>query len=261
MEAAANDSRGLKASIPYRLKAAGIHLSLSAVVFLAALYLILVEWFPGFHFFVDGGWQGVRLMAAIDLVLGPLLTLVIFNPFKARKLIVFDLSCIGLAQIGALVWGFYAIHSQHPITVNYFEGTFYPVVAEPIKQEGGSIDDVRKLSDRTPALLYVGEVESEEERDRAALMELFGGVAEFEDPIRFREFAPNWDKVREGALDPDKRASEHAAFQHALPGFLAEYGGETEDYFYFVYFGRHEECTLAFSKDGNLLGAVGCAPY
>src|SRR5688572_13319035 len=133
----------LRRSLPVRFKAAGIHLGLSAIIFAVALYLILVEWYPGFHFGVDGGWRGVKIMAGVDLVLGPALTLIIFNPLKARKLIVFDLACIGLTQLAALVWGFYAIHSQRPVVVSFYEGVFISATEEPLKIEKYDVADLK----------------------------------------------------------------------------------------------------------------------
>ena len=43
---------------------------------------MLFEWFPDFYYAIDGGWEGMRLIIGVDLVLGPMLTLVVF---KARK--------------------------------------------------------------------------------------------------------------------------------------------------------------------------------
>ena len=248
-------------TLPQRFRAAGIHLGLSAVIFAAALYLILIEWYPGFHFSVDGGWQGVRIMAAVDLILGPLLTLIIFNPFKARKLIVFDLACIGLAQLGALAWGFYAIHSQHPVAVTYSDGEFYSVTAEPILSEAADLSLLSGLSDRQPALIYVAPPATEEEETRAALMEMMGTAMPHEDPFFFRAFAPHWGEVKSRAIDAETRAGNDPQFAQQLRDFIANRGGQVRDYFLFPFTGRYGVCTLAFDSSGQLLGAMHCQGY
>lgn len=254
-------NKGLRQSLPARLRAAGIHFSLSLLVFAVALYLILVRWYPGFHFTVDGGWQGVRIMAAVDLVLGPLLTLIIFNPFKARRLIVFDLACIGLAQTAALAWGFWAIHSQHPVSVNVSGGTFYSVTAEPIVAEKYPVSMLAELSDRRPALIYVAPPANEDEEARVAMLEMVGGVAEYEDPMRFKAFAPNWATVSAAAVTAEVRGKGHPEFAQELPAFLARNGGTAADYRFFPFTGRYGECTLAFSAAGEPLGAVACRKF
>lgn len=248
----------MRETIPHRLRAAGIHLGLSAVIFIVALYLILVQWYPGFHFTVDGGWQGVRIMVAVDLILGPMLTLIIFNPFKARKLIVFDLSCIGLIQLGALAWGFYAVHSQHPVAITYSDGEFYSVTAEPIKIEKAELSLLEGLSDRKPALVYVAPPANEDEETRAAMMEIMGTADVHEDPFFFRPFAPHWGAVQSRALDAEAQARGDAQFAQDLADFVAGRGGQAGDYFLFPYTGRYGACTLVFSASGDLLDAVSC---
>jgi hypothetical protein len=247
--------------LPSRLAAAGIHFSLSLVVFAIALYLILAHWYPGFHFAADGGWQGVRIMIGVDLVLGPLLTLVVFNPRKARHLIAFDLSCIGVTQVAALVWGFYAVHSQRPVAVSFHEGEFWSMTAAPLEIEGTEEGFLERLSNRAPALVYVRPPANEGEESRKALQAMVGGVADHEDPFFFEPFAPHWDEVQAKAVTAGARSRAHAPFAAALPRFLERNGGGAGDYRYFPYTGRHGECTLVFRPTGTLVDGIGCAPF
>jgi hypothetical protein len=252
----------LKRSLRTRLKAAGIHLSISLVIFAVALYLILFVWYPDFHFTVDGGWRGVRIMAGVDLVLGPLLTMIVFNPYKARKLIVADLSCIAVAQLGALVWGFYAVHSQRPVAVSYYEGAFLSVTAQPLAIEHQPADYANQFDDRRPPLVYVDPPKGDEEEARAALQELFGQVGFHEDPFFFRRLDEHWvQDVKPHAQAADQRATGNAAFAAELPQFLARHGGQAADYALFPYEGHDGSCTLAFRLDGTLVGALGCERY
>jgi hypothetical protein len=251
----------LRRSLPARLKAAGIHLGLSAVIFVVALYLILVQWYPGFHFGVDGGWRGVQIMAGVDLVLGPMLTLIIFNPFKARRLIAFDLSCIAVVQLAALAWGFYAVHSQRPVAVSFYEGAFLSLTAEPLKVEKQPADYGNQFSERRPPLVYVLPPANDEEETRAAMQELMGKVGFHEDPFFWRRLDQHWDDVRKRALTAEARGKDKPAFAAALPGFLAAHGGQAGDYVYFPYEGHDGSCTLAFRPDGTLVDALGCEPY
>ncbi|MCZ6669385.1 MAG: hypothetical protein O6932_12040, partial [Gammaproteobacteria bacterium] len=81
-----------KSSIVTKLKASSIHFSLSLIIFFILAYQIYYNWYPVPYFSVDGGWQGIRLIALVDLVLGPLLTFLIFDLTKSRRAIIFDLS-------------------------------------------------------------------------------------------------------------------------------------------------------------------------
>lgn len=251
----------LRQTWPTRLRASAIHLGISATIFFATLYLILAHWFPGFHFTVDGGWQGVRIMAAVDLVLGPALTLIIFNPLKARKLIAFDLTCIGLVQLAALVWGFYAIHSQRPLAMSFYEGGFWGVTAAPLKIEQYDLAQLAQMSERHPALVFVAEPANDDEMTHAAMQELMGGVAMHENPFFFRRFADHWPTVRAKGVDAAARSKDSPAFADELPRFLAGRGAQAADFLYFPYEGRYGRCTLAFTPTGDLAGATGCEQF
>ena len=106
-----------------RWKAAGIHLSLSALTALGAAILIFGIWFPPPYFKASGGDRLIALLIGIDLVAGPLLTLIIFK--AGKKGLKFDLFCIGAVQLAALVYGLSVITESRPAfivaTVDRFE--------------------------------------------------------------------------------------------------------------------------------------------
>src|SRR5262245_31520502 len=65
-----------------RLRAAGIHLGLSALVASLAAALVLGVWYPMPHREVSGGRDLFVLVVSVDLVLGPLITFAIFDRHK-----------------------------------------------------------------------------------------------------------------------------------------------------------------------------------
>lgn len=137
-----------------KLKASAIHLGISAVVFIGILYLILVAWYPGVFFEAEGGWSGIKLMAAVDLVLGPSLTLIIFNHTKAKKEIVLDLSLIAIIQISALIWGGLQVYSERPVALVMWEGTFYTVTEDYYSKQSISLKDIASYSNEKPLIIY-----------------------------------------------------------------------------------------------------------
>lgn len=245
----------LKRSLPLRLRAAAIHFSLSVIVFAVALYLILVEWYPSFHFRVDGGWQGVRIMAAVDLVLGPALTLIIFNPFKARRLIVFDLSCIAAVQVAALIWGFYAIEGQRPVALNYYDGAFYSMPARSVRADPQIAAYLENQPPQRLAMIYVAMPANADEFKRAAVRAERKQLAH-EDPEAFRPLASEWEAIQARAIDPAHARDD--LFKRDLPDFLARHGGQAGDYRFFRYQGGYGNCVLALSAAAAPLDAIGC---
>ena len=82
----------LKALLPHKLRAFSIHFLISLAIFAVLLFLILFHWYPMPWFPIDGGWQGVRIMIGVDLVLGPVLTFMVFNPAKGWRELTLDFS-------------------------------------------------------------------------------------------------------------------------------------------------------------------------
>jgi hypothetical protein len=96
-----------------RWRASGIHLSLSAVVGVVAVAIMLLAWYPDEYFRISGGSMLVLIMVGVDVGLGPLITLVVFDPAKGRRLL-FDLAFIATVQLAALLYGAYIMFVARP---------------------------------------------------------------------------------------------------------------------------------------------------
>ena len=116
-------------SIKQKLKASGLHLLISLIIFFALLYIMLTSWFPSPFFELEGGWQGVKILIFVDIVLGPLLTFLVINKAKSTKQTIQDLSIIALIQISALTWGVHNIYNQRILAISYATGseTAFPI--------------------------------------------------------------------------------------------------------------------------------------
>ncbi|KZZ48613.1 hypothetical protein A3759_04705 [Thalassolituus sp. HI0120] len=100
-----------------RYQAFGIHFLASLVVFAILTALIFFYWFPGILRVADPSWQQILIViAGVDLVLGPALTLIVFNP--AKKSLKMDLSIIAALQIAALAYGSYTVHNTRPLALS-----------------------------------------------------------------------------------------------------------------------------------------------
>jgi len=125
---------------------------------------MLMWWFPGELFLLDGGWQGLKIVALIDLVLGPMLTLVLYKPGKPK--LVFDMSCIAAFQIAALAYGFYATYHQRTVAVVFADRNFTTLSAdaavfakaELIKLEE-TPQSIKSIDNAYPAMLLTPEPE------------------------------------------------------------------------------------------------------
>lgn len=118
-----------------KTKAALMHLLASAGVAAGAGLLVFVVWYPYPYGDVAGGHGLFRLLVSVDVVMGPLLTLVVFNRAKPRRELWRDLSLIVLMQMGALAYGLHAVYQVRPVYLVHEVDRFRVVSAADITPE------------------------------------------------------------------------------------------------------------------------------
>lgn len=100
-----------------RWKAAAVHLSISIVLTVLMLAWLYCLWFPSPYFSAAGANRLILLLMGVDICIGPLLTLLVVNRHKARKLLRLDLTVIGVLQIAALSYGVHVITDARPVFI------------------------------------------------------------------------------------------------------------------------------------------------
>ena len=233
-----------------------VHLGLSTVIFLVLLYLIVFHWYPQPYFATDGGWQGVRLITGVDLVLGPLLTLIVYKLGKPRLKL--DLTLIGLVQTVALVWGTWLVHGERIALVSYADGTFYTLTGEQVRMIGGKAQDIAVQSDQTPPYSFVRLPDDPKERRTLLLGAALHGVLPYQFEERHEPYGrEHLPEVVTKSIDPGRLmhgAPEHKA---ALETFLKRHGGSERDYVYVPARGRYDQQLLVLRRqDGKIVGSI-----
>ncbi len=105
-----------------RYRASATHLLLSLAVAAAVFIAVRMVWYPGVLFDGAGGRDLFLLIVAVDVTLGPLITLIIFKPGK--KGLRFDLVVIAMLQLAALGYGLWAISLSRPVHVAFVKDRF-----------------------------------------------------------------------------------------------------------------------------------------
>ncbi|MBK6375898.1 MAG: hypothetical protein IPF61_02750 [Xanthomonadales bacterium] len=148
-----------------RWKAASIHLSISIAVGLLVFALLFLVWFPQPYFNAAGGQHLILVLLGVDLVLGPMLTLILFKSGKNGML--FDLCMIGLMQSAALVYGMHVITESRPAFVVAAIDRFNvitPADLDPSDLAEGTKPEFRSLSWTGPKIIAAQLPQSGEER-------------------------------------------------------------------------------------------------
>lgn len=132
--------------------ALGIHASISLLVVTIAGSLIWWLWYPSVLFTLDGGIQGLKILALVEVVLGPILTFIVYRPNKPKLFL--DLSVIGAIQVFCLSAGLYVIYGERPLSVTQINDTLFTANAVSYDFYGINPKFLSKYSGSYPKFLY-----------------------------------------------------------------------------------------------------------
>jgi hypothetical protein len=119
----------------HRIRAAAVHLILSALIATGVGVVTLALWYPGRLGAIAGGRQLFWLVVGVDVVIGPLITLVVFNTTKPRRELARDLTIVGVLQLIALGYGLNTAFEARPVAVVFEVDSFRVVPANAVRVE------------------------------------------------------------------------------------------------------------------------------
>lgn len=191
--------------IKHKLKAAGVHLLISLLVALVSLILVFFVWYPAPLYQATGVVRIFLIVLGIDLVLGPLLTFIVYKPNK--RTLKFDLTVIVLLQLTAFVYGFYHVYDGRPAWIAYNVDRFDLVKNNEI--------DTRKLTEASAeyqqvsssGAKYVAAViptDDSEIRNEILFDEIGFGVAPSQRPELYQPLSVVEDNITERAKPIDE---------------------------------------------------------
>jgi len=125
-------SRMKSMSIQERLKpafrAAFKHLLGCVLIAGLTAWIVFGVWYPAPYGELAGGFTLFGIVVSVDVICGPLLTLVVFDRLKPKSELVRDISIIIVLQLSALVYGIYSVAQARPVFLAY-EGNRFRVVS------------------------------------------------------------------------------------------------------------------------------------
>jgi hypothetical protein len=173
-------------NVKSRWAAFGIHLLISATIFVALVTILLLYWYPGV-FIEFGGYEGITLIAGVDLVLGPILTLAIYNPKKRLRLIKIDLAVISIIQLSALGVGVWFVYHERPIVQVLSDNGLHVKNLSAFKFLGIDLNPVKELPGTYPKFVFLELPETREDRIKLRFSSLQTGYAITLDTRRYRD--------------------------------------------------------------------------
>lgn len=115
--------------------------------------VVLGVWFPYPFRVLSGGQHLFWIVIGVDVVCGPLLTSVLFNPAKSRRELTLDLSLVALVQLAALLYGLHSVSLARPVIVAFEADRLVAVSAAEI-----NTGDLQQALSEFHALSWTGPV-------------------------------------------------------------------------------------------------------
>lgn len=109
-------------------RVAALHLGVSALIAAAIGLLVVKIWFPFPFGELAGGLRLLWVIVAVDVICGPALMLLLYNPSKTRRALAVDITLIVGLQAAALGYGAHTLAQARPLAL-VFEVDRFRVVS------------------------------------------------------------------------------------------------------------------------------------
>lgn len=241
-----------------RYKAFAIHLSISVLIVLTTLTVVLTLWYPNGYFIAEGGWNALKILIFVDLVAGPVLTLIVFKPHKWG--LRFDLTVIALLQLSALMYGITVLYTQRPAYLVFNVDRFDILSRQDIDMaelDPTLIAEAPKHAN--VSLIFAERPTDDPERTKLLEEVLFEGKPDLQyRPEYYRPFTEHLDQVfvRELATDNLKSHPEVVRF------LSRRTTAAMSDYKFLPVVGKNRDMVLAIRQsDGTPQALLKIDPY
>jgi hypothetical protein len=174
-----------------KIRAASKHFLLTLLTIGIAACLVFFIWYPGIYSRVMPGTQLFTLVACVELILGPCMTLVIFNPQKSLKELLRDYSVVVGIQFIALGYGIFSVSQVRP-AYTVLNGDQLQVVSASEIEAGhmAQSGEFARLPWLGPKLVCLGVPSTDAETTEAIEMSS-NGIFQYEVPKYFKECDKN----------------------------------------------------------------------
>lgn len=205
-----------------RFRASFIHLLISALLVGVVFAIVFWVWYPKPAFEIAGALNIVFLLVAVDLVLGPLLTLVVYKSGKPG--LKFDLSVIAFVQLVALTYGAYTLFEERPFYMVFAVDRLEFVPKKQVDQSEIRFDELADKRLTELIRVFARSPEDPEEFQRYLDSVMFGGEPDLERRAEYWEpWSAGADVIREKIQPVENFAAESEREQRLLKNAIAKF--------------------------------------
>lgn len=178
-----------------KIKAGLVHLLASIAIAGILATLLLTLWYPYPYREISGGRELLTIITIVDVVLGPLITLIIFNRNKSFKELFSDFCIIAIIQVSALSFGIWTAYSARPVYLVFEYHRLAVVHAADIDPEmlKQAPEKFRRLPLTGPALISLRPLQGVEALDSTMLA--LNGIPQSVQPGLWQEYSQANPKI------------------------------------------------------------------
>jgi len=205
-------------------RAFAIHFAVTLLLAIGAAAIIFGFWYPDPFDTLVGGAELFVLVVACDLVLGPLLSLVIYDSRKGRGKLIFDYSVVGVIQMAALLYGVWIVAAARPVYIAFVGDRLEVVSAQDIRpaELAAARDPAHRSLPLTGPKLVAIVVPPAERND--ALFQALEGNEEQARPKFYVPYESQLATIRKHALPLEDLAQRHPEGRAPLAAARARAG-------------------------------------
>jgi hypothetical protein len=209
----------------FRLKAFSLHLLVSTSVLTLVLGALYVGWYRYPAWYLTDAAHIVALVAAVDLALGPTLTLIVAHPQKARRVLARDILAIVAVQAVALVYGAFTLWYGRPLYYAFSVDRLELVQASDLKTRAE--DENSEFAPHwysRPRWIWAPLPENPDEARKIVQSAVFGGDDVVQMPRYFRSWGRGLEELRKKLSAVDEWQYFSRVEKQALRTRMAQLG-------------------------------------
>jgi hypothetical protein len=182
---------------------------------------------------------------SVDVVLGPLITLAIFDRRKPGRELIRDLTVVGLIQLAALGYGLWSVFVARPVHLVFEYSRFVVVHAVDVPQDslGQAPANLQNLPLMGPTLLTLRPFKDNNEKVNATLAALQGATLSAR-PDFWQSYAAGTVDVLKNAKPVTELKSRFPTLVHDIDSTLAATGRKSDTLVYLPMIGRKSYWTV-----------------
>ena len=245
-----------------RFTASGLHLVISAGIAITVLLVMKLVWYPDPYFDAIEAGRLILILVAVDVVIGPLITLIVFNQKKPG--LKRDLLIVIFLQLAALAYGIHAIFIARPVYAVFNVDRFDVVLAseiDPAELKMAQRAEFKSLPWLGPQIIAANFPNNKKEREAILFSSVSGGADVHHLPKYYVPYADMMWLAKSKAR-PLASLREKAGGTALIDRFIA-HNGHRETQLGFVPFrGRKKDFSVVLELEtGKVSGFLLIDPY